>query len=88
MSSQDAELDRFRNGVSCAALLENMVPGWRLDAKESTGRALKYRRGEGEILIVNRDGRGWWDPQSQANHLLQANRKSGRCRKAMRRSTS
>jgi hypothetical protein len=26
----------------------------------------KYRRGEGEILIINHDGRGWWHPTSQA----------------------
>ena len=25
---------------------------------------LKYRRGRGEIVIVNHDGRGWWDPLS------------------------
>jgi hypothetical protein len=33
MSSQDAELDQFRNGVSCAALLERLQPVWRLDRK-------------------------------------------------------
>ncbi len=67
MSGQDdAELDLFRNGVSCATLLERLAPPWRFDRKGSTRRALKYRRGEGEILIVNHDGRGWWDPQSQA----------------------
>jgi hypothetical protein len=32
----------------------------------STKRALKYRRGPGEIVIINHDGRGWWDPQSDA----------------------
>ena len=40
--------------------------GWRLDRKGARARALKYRRGEGEILIVNHDGRGWWDPQGAA----------------------
>ena len=29
-------------------------------------RALKRRRGEGEIIIVNHDGRGWWDATSSA----------------------
>jgi hypothetical protein len=43
-----------------------LAPAWRLDRKESTRRALKYRRGNGEILIVNHDGRGWWDPLSAA----------------------
>ena len=27
---------------------------------------LKYRRGAGEIIIVNHDGRGWWDATSSA----------------------
>ena len=66
MSGQDAELDLFRNGVNCATLLERLPPAWRLDRAGSTRHALKYRRGEGEILIVNHDGRGWWDPQSSA----------------------
>jgi hypothetical protein len=43
-----------------------MSCGWKLDMRQSTRRALKYRRGEGEILIINHDGRGWWDPLSQA----------------------
>jgi hypothetical protein len=29
-----------------------------------TRRALKHRRGEGEIPIIDHDGRGWWDPLS------------------------
>ncbi len=66
MAGQDAELELFRRGVSCAALLERLPPPWRLDGKESTRRALKYRRGQGEVVIVNHDGRGWWDPLSSA----------------------
>jgi hypothetical protein len=62
----DAELDLFRREVSCAALLECWPAGWRLDRRESTRRALKYRRGAGEILIINHDGHGWWDPLSSA----------------------
>jgi Toprim-like/Protein of unknown function (DUF3991) len=62
----DAELQLFRSRVNCAAVLEGMVTGWRLDVRESTRRALKYRRGKGEVLIVTHDGRGWWDPLSQA----------------------
>ena len=57
--SADAELELFRQSVNCASMLERMVGGWRLDQRESTKRALKYRRGEGEIIIVNHDGRGW-----------------------------
>jgi hypothetical protein len=66
MQAEDVELEQFRRGVNCAALLEGWSPSWRLDRKESTRRALKYRRKEGEVLIVNHDGRGWWDPQSMA----------------------
>lgn len=57
----DRELDVLR-GISCAAVLERLPPPWRLDRRESTRRALKYRRGAGEIVIVNHDGHGWWDP--------------------------
>jgi hypothetical protein len=66
MRTDDAELERFRNEVNCAALLEGFGTTWRLDRKQSTRRALKYRRGEGEVLIINHDGRGWWDPLSTA----------------------
>ena len=66
MSGQDAEINRFRADVSCAVLLERLAPVWQLDKQESTRRALKYRRAASEVLIVCRDGRGWWDPQSSA----------------------
>jgi Toprim-like/Protein of unknown function (DUF3991) len=66
MRNCDAELERFRNEVSCAALLEGFGASWRLDRKQSTRRALKYRRGEGEVLIINHEERGWWDPHSRA----------------------
>ena len=65
-TSADAELELFRQSVNCAAVLERMVGGWKLDMRESTRRALKYRRGEGEIIIVNHDGRGWWDATGSA----------------------
>ena len=66
MSGQDAELEQLRHGISCAALLERGQPAWSLDKRGSTRRALKYRRGPGEVVIVNHDGRGWWDPHSAA----------------------
>jgi Toprim-like/Protein of unknown function (DUF3991) len=66
MSEQDAEIERLKASVNCAALLERLPPAWRLDRAESTRRSLKYRRGAGEIIIVNHDGRGWWDPLSEA----------------------
>jgi hypothetical protein len=64
--TEDPELDVFRQAVNCAAVLERMTGGWKLDVSESTRRALKYRRGAGEIIIVNRDGRGWWDATGRA----------------------
>jgi Protein of unknown function (DUF3991)/Toprim-like len=64
MKPDDLEIEQLKAGVNCAALLERLPPFWRLDRKESTRHCLKYRRGEGEILIVNHEGRGWWDPQS------------------------
>src|SRR5271166_764889 len=64
MPSPDPELETLRAKVNCAAILEGWPSPWRLDVKESTTTALKYRRGAGEILIVNHGGRGWWDPQS------------------------
>jgi hypothetical protein len=66
MSEQDAEIEWLKAEVNCAALLERLPPVWRLDRAESSRRSLKYRRGEGEIIIVNHDGRGWWDPLSEA----------------------
>jgi hypothetical protein len=64
--AEDAELDVFRQAVNCAAVLERMGGGWKLDARESTRSALKYRRGAGEIIIVNHDGHGWWDVTGSA----------------------
>jgi hypothetical protein len=55
MSEQDAELEQMRAGVSCAVLLERRPPPWQLDKKESTRRCLKYRRAEGEVLLVTHD---------------------------------
>jgi len=66
MSRQEEEIERLKANISCAVLLERLPPVWRLDVRESTRRSLKYRRGEGEIVIVNHEGRGWWDPLSEA----------------------
>jgi hypothetical protein len=66
MSEQDEEIQRLKATVSCAAVLERLAPVWRLDRAQSTRGSLKYRRGAGEIVIVNHDGRGWWDPLSEA----------------------
>ena len=90
--SDDAELELFRASVNCAAVPESMSKGWKLDARQSTRRALKYRRGEGEILIINHDGRGWWDPLSEAKgdvfnlvQHLDPSLNFGRVRRVLRR---
>jgi hypothetical protein len=54
--------EELKAAVGCAVVLEQAVPPWRVDARESSRNALKYRRGKGEIIIVNHAGRGWWDP--------------------------
>lgn len=56
--------DQIKEKVPCSALLESR--GWKVDVRESTNRAIKYRRADGEIIIVNHHGRGWFDPTSQA----------------------
>jgi hypothetical protein len=66
MNGQEDELLRLRASVNCATILERFGTGWALDQAESTRRALKFRRGPGEIVIVNHDGRGWFDPLSEA----------------------
>ena len=66
MNGQDEEVARLRASVNCATILEHVGTGWRLDQSESTRKALKYRRGPGEILIVNHEGRGWFDPFTEA----------------------
>ena len=58
------EIETLRDKVPCAAVLGR--EGWMVDLKESTSRAVKYRRGEGEIIIVIHGGRGWFDPLSDA----------------------
>jgi Putative Ig domain len=58
------DLEDLRDKVPCGAILE--TDGWKLDAKESSKRAVKYRRGEGEIVIATRAGKGWFDPMSDA----------------------
>jgi hypothetical protein len=63
MPETDHELEQLRK-VTCGVVLEH--DGWAVDKRESTRRAVKYRRGEGEIFIVIHDGAGWFDPLSDA----------------------
>ena len=57
------EVEYLKGQVSCAAVLEKA--GFAVDAKESTRRAVKHRRGD-EIIIVIHGGMGWFDPLSEA----------------------
>jgi hypothetical protein len=66
MNEQNTEIEWLKAGVSCAALLERLPPPWQFDSAQSTPHSLKYRRGAAEILIVNHDGHGWWDPLSDS----------------------
>ena len=66
MNDRDTEIEWLKAGVSCAALLERLPPPWQLDRAQSMTHSLKYRCGEAEILIVNHDGHGWWDPLSDS----------------------
>jgi hypothetical protein len=58
---EKAELQELKDKVPCAAVLER--EGFALDAKESTRKAMKYRR-DAAIIIVIHDGKGWFDPLS------------------------
>jgi hypothetical protein len=57
------EIEELRARVGCAALLQQ--DGWKVDLKESTRRAVKYRR-DAKIVIVIHNDRGWFDPLSTA----------------------
>ena len=60
---EKADLEELRAKVACGAVLE--TAGFAVDLKESTRRAVKYRRGD-DIIIVIHDGQGWFDPLSDA----------------------
>jgi hypothetical protein len=65
MKHYDPEIDDLRERVNCSFVLETSHPPWRLDRKQTSKACRKYRRGKGEILIVNNGGKGWWDPHSE-----------------------
>ncbi|MHA7777884.1 DUF3991 and toprim domain-containing protein [Roseibium sp. M-1] len=60
---EKADLEELKKKVACAAVLESA--GFAVDCRESTRRAVKYRR-SGDIIIVIHEGRGWFDPLSEA----------------------
>lgn len=55
------DIEEIREQVGCGAVLE--TSGFAIDVRESTRRAVKFRRGD-EIVIVTHDGQGWFDPLS------------------------
>ena len=57
------EIEQLRSRVPCSAVLEKA--GFAIDLKESTQRAVKYRR-DSEIIIMIHEGHGWFDPLSEA----------------------
>jgi len=58
-----AEIERLREVVSCAAVLSEA--GFAVDERESTRRAVKFRRAA-EVIISTHGDRGWFDPLSDA----------------------
>ncbi|MBL8592748.1 MAG: DUF3991 and TOPRIM domain-containing protein [Devosia sp.] len=58
---EKAKLEELKDKVPCAAVLERA--GFALDLKESTRKAIKYRR-DAQIIIVIHEGKGWFDPLS------------------------
>ncbi|NJO54890.1 MAG: DUF3991 domain-containing protein [Bacteroidales bacterium] len=60
---ETSAVEDLKERVSCAAVLERA--GFAIDLKESTRRAIKHRRGD-NIIIVIHEGRGWFDPRSEA----------------------
>lgn len=57
------DIEELRARVGCAAVLEH--DGFAIDRKESTRRAVKFRRDD-DIIIVIHDDRGWFDARSDA----------------------
>ncbi|MUO87733.1 DUF3991 domain-containing protein, partial [Agrobacterium vitis] len=57
------DIEDLRARVGCAAVLEH--EGFAIDRRESTRRAVKFRRDD-DIIIVIHDDRGWFDARSDA----------------------
>ncbi len=60
---KQSDLEELKEKVLCPAVLE--TTGFAIDKRESTRRAIKYRRGD-DIIIVIHGGKGWFDPLSDA----------------------
>ncbi|HKN30224.1 MAG TPA: DUF3991 domain-containing protein [Roseiarcus sp.] len=66
MREHDPEIEELRAKVHCAVVLERTPPTRKLDRKESAKLSLKYRRGEGGILIVSPPGSAWFADRNDA----------------------
>lgn len=60
---EKADIEALRARVGCAAMLEH--EGFAIDLKQSTRRAVKFRRDD-DIIIVIHDDKGWFDARSEA----------------------
>lgn len=58
-----ADLEELKEKVACGVVLE--TAGFAVDSRQSTRKAVKYRRSD-DIIIVIHDGKGWFDPLSEA----------------------
>lgn len=58
---EKAELEELKDKVPCTAALEHL--GFALDVKESTAKAMKYRRAAAIVIVIH-NGKGWFDPLS------------------------
>jgi hypothetical protein len=66
MREHDPEIEDLGAKVHCAVVLERTPPTWKLDRKESKKLSLKYRRGEGGILIVSPPESAWFADRNDA----------------------
>ncbi|WP_349017764.1 DUF3991 and toprim domain-containing protein [Rhizobium sp. 32-5/1] len=57
------DIEELRARVGCAAVLEH--EGFAIDRKESTRRAVKFRRDDDIVIVIHGD-RGWFDARSDA----------------------
>jgi hypothetical protein len=60
---EKANIETLRARVGCAAMLEHQ--GFAIDLKESTRRAVKFRRADDIIIVIHED-KGWFDARSDA----------------------
>jgi hypothetical protein len=60
---EKSDIEDLRARVGCAAVLEH--EGFAIDLKESTRRAVKFRRADEIVIVIHADN-GWFDARSDA----------------------